>query len=178
MARPVSGLRVARSLLTPEGAQVLTQEIDFQLGARMGIEIHGIYGGISGAEDASVAALDDSITTRNGLQTVHLETGVVEDPLDSAAEDAFDIDTEIIWRQDITQSTIWTSVVTEGAGLAYIVTPVNTVWFPEPIQSARNITHRAEAVVADGDFRMNILIYFKYIQFSLREMGVLMARRT
>lgn len=173
----ISSLRQARSLLTPEGAEVLTAEIDFQLGPRMGIAIHGVHGHIT-TINSTLAALDDEITGRNNFQTLHLETGTVEDPLNIAAEDAFDIDTEIFWRQDHSMNAIWNSVAGDGAGLSVELQPNTPVWYPEPILTARNITHRAEAVVGDVDSVCGVLIWYKYVEFSLNEMGLLLARRS
>ena len=173
----ISSQRVARSLLTPEGAEVLTAELDFQLGPRMGIQILGVTGHIIQV-NTSLASLPDEISGRNNFQTLHFETGVVENPLNLAAEDAQDIDTEIFWRQDHVQNIIHSSVATEGSALAIETQPNCPVWFPEPMLSARNITHRAEAAVADVDSVMGILLYFKYVEFSLSEMGLLLARRS
>lgn len=176
MPRELTGLRVARSILTPEGTETLTTEIDFQLGAQIGIAIHGVYGSITGF-NSSLAAQDDSSQNRTIEQTLHLETGLVEDPLDSAADDAFDIDTEIFYRQDLSMLHIWNSVAGDGAGITLSLTPSSTVWFPRPINSARNITHRANATVGDVDGVANILVYFVYVEFSLSEMGLFLARR-
>lgn len=174
----ISGLRHARSLLTPEGTEVLTTELDFQLGPRMGIAIYSVLGHLTGFINTSLGSLADEINSRNIFQTLHLETGTVEDPLDSAAQDAYDIDTEIFYRQDFTQQFYHDTTAGEGKALSTSVTPNGLVTFPEPILTARNITHRAEALVADVDGICGVLIAYKYVEFSLSEMGLLLARRS
>lgn len=177
MPREISGMRTASSIVTPEGAETVTQEIDFQLGAQVGIQILGVYGAITGF-NSTLAAQDDSSQNRTAEHTLHLETGALETVLDSAADDAFNIDTEVFYRQDWSEHHIWNSVAGDGAGLTETLTNSNTIWFPRPVYSARNITHRGNATVADVDVVCNVLLYYTYVEFSLAEMGLFLARRT
>lgn len=177
MPQRISGLRVARSFLTPTGAaNVLTAEMDFQLSARQGISISSVLG-FGSYSDRSPAASDTVPAENAGCQTLHLETGSLEDvPLDDG-HDEVNIDTEIFYHQQYSQLfQVW-STATGGGGGTITVQPTGLVTFDEPILSARNITHRAETVTTGTNLNAGVLIYFHYVEFSLAELGFILARR-
>lgn len=171
MAIRTSGLRVAHSMLSPAGGAVVSVELDFQLGSRQGIEIHGILGGMQISDfDAGGGS---TLTEVNADQTLHMETGTLETVPNVAAADTQNTDSEIFWRQSYTGAQI---ISTVGA-LAGLITPNGLVSFPETIKASRNITHRTEVVEAGTLFEMWVLIYYNYVEFTLAELGVLLARR-
>jgi len=98
VAELISGLRVARSFITPTGASVVSRELDFQLGARQGIEISSVLG-YGGLVDTSPAASDTVPATERGSQSLHMETGTLESFPMTTGADEDDIDTEIFYAQ-------------------------------------------------------------------------------
>ena len=176
MPRIVSGQRIARSFLSPTGAaNEVTQELDFQLGARDGIRINAVLG-YGHFHDDSPATSDTVPAQSTATQTLHLETGATEDLPDVAAEDGFDIDTEIFYAQMYGQ-VIQVPATAGGGGGALTVTPNGLVTFPIPIDSPRNIIHKAVTVGADQDLEAGVLIYYHFVEFSTSELGVILARR-
>jgi len=175
MSRKISGLRVARSLVTPTGAAIVSRELDFQLGSDQGIEIHSVLGGgILG--DASPAASDSVVVVAQAASTLHMETGTLEDfPLVSG-EDADDIDTEIFYAQSFAH-VVQVPATAGGGGGGVLVTPSGIVNFEEPIRTARNITHRGESFATGQSLDAWVLIYYNYIQFTQAELGFFLARR-
>jgi len=169
----VSGMRIARSFVTPAGAAAVTREIDFQLGSQEGVEILGVLGTMRPETLSGVA----SFVQAGGVQTLHLETGSLETVPADAGEDEDTIDTEQFYRQDVFGSVF--DGTTEGAA-SIMVTPSGMLWYPEssPIRTARNITHRGEGHVATDTWGMHVMIYYRFVRFTLAEMGVILARRS
>ncbi len=175
MAKIISGLRVARSLVTPSGASIVSRELDFQLGASQGIEISSVlpYGFFV---DISPTASDTVPATEEAIQSLHLETGTLETPPLIAAADEDDIDTEIFWVQSF--HTMFQIPSTAGGGGGFgVAMPQGITKFAEPIRTARNITHRGQTFVTDGLLSGGVLIYYHYIEFTNAELGFLLARR-
>jgi len=175
MARQISGLRIARSMLSPTGAQALSVELDFQLGSDQGIAISAVVGG-GLIHDDSMPTSDTVPATTLASQTLHMETGTLEDFPLLSAQDEFDIDTEIFYAQSF-QTQFHIPATAGGGGGSQTVTPNGIVVFAEPIQTARNITHRAETGGTDQDLECWLMIYYRYIQFTNAELGFLLARR-
>lgn len=175
MAQIISGLRVARSMVSPTGAATVSRELDFQLGAAQGIEISAVLGG-GHLYDNSPGTSDTVPASDPAVQTLHLETGTLEDFPLIAAEDEDDIDTEIFWAQS------WgmyfqVPATAGGGGGNVIVMPSGLVTFAEPIRTARNITHAGKTEQTDQFLDAWVLIYYHYIQFTNAELGFLLARR-
>lgn len=179
MPTPLSGMRTARSLVTPVGSNdIVSRVLDFDLGAQDGIEISGVLGLVGSFGDVSTPVSDTIMHTADAVQTLHLEAGTLEGVPYLAGEDEDDIDTEIFWQQVVSRSfLIPATTAVNKAGMAMQVTPSGLVTFPEPILAARNITHRGETQLADNDCSLGVLIYYRYVRFSLQELGFLLARR-
>ena len=141
MPREISGLRIARSFVTPTQTEVL-REVDFQLGARQGIAIHGVLGALT-ADPGGFLLSAGVVTEFNAVQTVHLETGSLEVVPDAAGEDEDTIDSEVFYRQDLWIGGNDDSATEFRSAIASLVVPSSMVSFPRPIFAARNITHRA-----------------------------------
>lgn len=174
MPRIISGLRFARSFLSPAGVQVAQAELDFQLATRQGIAIYAILGNMTNYGNSGLLGTNEE--SNPVVQTVHLETGALEAPLNAAGEDAVNIDTEIFYRQDL----VLIGMAEAGGAGSYqaSVTPNGLVSYQEAVLSARNITHRAETVEAAMLAECEVTIHYKYVEFSRSEMGVLLARRS
>jgi len=171
MAQRTSGLRIAHSTLTPAGGAVASQELDFQLGSRQGIEIHGILAGMLISDDD--AGGGSTLTEVNADQTLHLETGTLEVVPNTPASDAVNTDSEIFYRQSYHGSQIVSTV----GGMTAFLSPNGLVMFPETIKATRNVTHRGEVIESGTLFEMWVLVYYNYVEFSLAELGVLLSRR-
>lgn len=173
MPRDISGLRVARSFVTPANNGTVERELDFQLATQQGIAIHGVLGIVQHIAITAQTALEAVYAA----QTLHLETGTLEAPPMDAAEDADDIDTEIFYEQAIGISHQEEAATRGGSNFGGYITPSGLVTFPIPILSARNITHRGEIVDANGEALFGVFIYYNYVHFTMNEIGFLLARR-
>ncbi len=175
MPQEISGLRIARSFLSPTDA-VVTRELDFQLGARQGIAIQGVLGGMT--PDPNAVAISSA-----GMQhfvanhTIHLETGSLEVVPDAVAEDEDTIDSEVFYRQDMYIGGNDDSTTEFRASLAVLVSPGGIVTFPRPIFTARNITHRGISGTVSLDVLCHVIVYYVFVEFSLAELGLILARR-
>jgi len=175
MPRIITGLRVARSMVSPTGAAVVSRELDFQLGSDQGIQIESVLGGGIFHDDSPAAS--DTVPAANiASQSLHFETGTLEDFPIQAAEDADDIDTEIFWGQTFAEVFQVPATAGGGGGFGY-VTPTGITVFANPLRTARNITHRGETAAVDLDLEAWVLIYYRYIQFTRAELGLFLARR-
>ena len=175
MPREISGLRMARSFISPTNT-VVTREIDFQLGARQGIALYGVLGSIV-PDTGGVVWSTSTIEEFNGNHTLHLETGALEDVPDQDGEDEDTIDSEIFYRQDISLIGNDDAATEFRASAAIMVTPNDLVSFPRPIFTARNITHRGISEESAFDFLAHVIIYYVFVEFSLAELGLIFARR-
>jgi len=172
----VSGMRVARSFVSPTGAaNTVERELDFQLGSDDGIQIEGVLG-YGHYFDASPAPSDTVPLGQLAHQTLHLETGATEALPDDAGDDADDIDTEIFYVQAYSLVWIQGSTVTYGAGGSLTITPSGMWVPPEPILSPRNIIHKGTSDVADSFLNCGVLIYYRYVRFTTSELGTILAR--
>lgn len=175
MPRPLTSTRVAQSFQTPTGVQVLSRVLDFQLGPRMGIEIFSVLGHCNGGFNANLLTTTEG--TFRGFQSLHLETGALETPpFLEAGGDEDDIDTEVFYRQEYSASGMQGSL-SEGA-MSQFVMPNSIIHYDPPILTARNITHRAETTVVNDIKNFGVLIFYRYVEFTDAEMGILLARRS
>lgn len=177
MPREISGLRIARSFVSPAGITEASRVIDFQLGARQGISIKGVIGSMA-VEDSSTTFSASVMQVMSGVQTLHLESGSLETVPDQTGEDEDTIDSEVFYRQDFTGVFNDDATTEFRASAALMVAPAGLVTFPEQILVARNITHRAVNRVSTLSTLAHVLIYYTFVEFSLAELGLILARRT
>ena len=171
MPTDISNYRYARSFLTASGDEIVTAELDFQLGVRQGIAINQVVGWVRAVD---FSAIGTSLETNSHSQSLHLETGTVELP-SAPGVDEFVLDTEIFYIQTTILGGITTGAA--GAGFALSIDPNAPVVYDPPLFTTRNITHRVESEIAGADLECGVMIRYKYVEFSLAEMGVLLARR-
>lgn len=159
MSRVISGLRFARSFLTPSNA-VLEQELDFELGAKMGIQVEWVIGSLGNISETPGA---DAAST--GQQSLHLEEDATEDIPIATGEDAVNVDSEMFFHQ---QANFVHDFTTSGG--AFLPQPVH-LWVPYngELKTTRNITHRAEGSGATREYRAAVLIAYKLIELDDRE---------
>jgi len=173
MPRPTSGTRIARSYVTPVGTTTVSREIDFQLGAREGIEIFAAIGTITLIADNGASGF----VGNSAHHTLHLETGSLETIPDAAGEDEDTTDSEIFWRQDITMLTQDEAATRGGSAAALLVMPNGIVQFPTALFSGRNLTHSGVGLSATWGYGMHVTIYYRFVEFTLPELGLILARR-
>lgn len=174
MPRIISGLRVARSYVTPAGTTAVERTLDFQLGARQGIQIEQMVGSI---EILDVIESTDT-DNYNGNHTLHLESGSLEVVADAAAEDEDTIDSEIIYRQGASLIVQEEAATRGGSAVAFMVDPTSPIIFSTPLFVARNPTHRGITKSTNFSVGCHLTIYYKFVEFSLGELGLILARRT
>ncbi len=174
MPREISGLRIARSFITPISTTPVSRVIDFQLGARQGIQIEQIAGSMS------LSSLTEStdFQEESGVQTLHLESGSLETVpfVDAADEDT--IDSEIVFYQAMTALFQEEAATRGGSAMALLVTPNTPIVFATPLFMARNPTHSGVMIGTTVLAMFHLTIYYKFVEFSLAELGLILARRT
>ena len=176
MPRIISGQRIGRVFGTPTGSANVETEIDFQLGPRQGVQIESVLGhGIF--RDNTPTPSDTAVVASRGVQSLHLDTGTLETVPMEVGDDEVTIDSEIFYIQTYQHLALVGSTNTFGAGMGMMVLPNGLVVFPEPILAARNITHRVESIGADVFLEAGLIFYYKYVEFSVQELGFLLARR-
>jgi len=176
MPREISGLRIARSFITPTSAEV-SRVIDFQLGARQGISISAVMGDVM-VDPSAFTPSATIVLAFNGNHTLHLESGSLETVPDATAEDEDTIDSEVFYRQSMQfiGNDDLTTEFRSSAGL--MVMPNGIVNYDKPILTARNITHRGISVSGALDILCHVIIFYTFVEFSLAELGLILARRT
>lgn len=172
MPRRISGLRAARSMVTPEDATVVSRVLDFNLGAQQGIELAVVSGGM--AIDSVVESTDTQELMAD--QSLHLEAGQIETIGNQTGEDEDLIDTEVIWQQFLSMLIQEEAATRGGSHAAISVSPAGPVVLPSGVYSARNITHAAKSET-NLFVSCHVHILYYYILFSLGELGLLLARR-
>ncbi len=175
MPREISGLRIARSFITPSDTAV-ERVIDFQLGARQGIAIEAVLGDMV-PDPANVTISAAGITHLPANQTLHLETGSLEDVPQAATADEDTIDSEIFYKQVMYLAGNDDLTTEFRASLTSFISPAGLVTFAKPIMTARNITHRGRSISSAMDFLGQVIIYYTFVEFSLAELGLILARR-
>jgi len=176
MPREISGLRIARSFITPSSSEV-SRVLDFQLGARQGISISSVLGEI--LPDPDNTTISASVSSfLNGNHTLHLESGSLETVPDAVAEDEDTIDSEVFFRQGF--SFVGNDDLTTEfrASAAMVISPQGVVNYEKPILTARNITHRGITRAGALDTLCHVTIFYTFVEFSLAELGLILARRT
>jgi len=176
MPKEISGLRIARSFITPTNAEA-SRVLDFQLGARQGIAISGVLGSIK-TDPGAFTLSSSTVLMFAGNHTLHLESGSLETVPDEQGEDEDTIDSEVFYRQDLSVGGNDDATTEFRASLALESSPHALVTFPKPLLVARNITHRGISSSANLDLLCHVIIYYTFVEFSLSELGLILARRT
>jgi hypothetical protein len=167
-----SGLRIARSMVSPTANTAVNRVLDFSLGLRQGIEIVGVLGNMRFS-----LAEGTTLTEADGHQSVHLEESTLEDYPVIVGEDDDNIDTEVIFAQTCFIRSEVEAATRGGSFYSHTVTPSGMVNFPGSVFTARNITHQGECHSSNLAGNCGVLIYYYYVTFTLSEMGLILARR-
>lgn len=172
MARPLSPIRIARARRTGFADTAETQEIDFNLGLRQGIEIHAVEFGFAQV----VPTLSTTDQTLVAFLSLHAETGALEGALDSFPADNFILNSEII-AQAALQILGQDEAATRGGSAAAIgwLTP-NRYEFSrmigQPLIVATNLTFRG--VTSSSNLTVtggHVAIYHRYVELTDQELA-------
>jgi len=170
MVSPITGWRTARSFIGAAGTEE-TQELDFNIPVNGAIEIASVLG----MPNVTTVTSGASIGPVHAEQSLHIENGTIQALLSSADElDEFDVDSEVIYSQSVNLMAF--DGTTEGAAWLAI-TPNGLVTFAQPIISPINPTHRTDMDAAAMDIGFIMLIQYRYVALSDRELGFEFARR-
>lgn len=168
MVKPLSTIRIARSRRTSFTSTEETQEIDFALGLRQGIEIFSVEFGA--LEVIPVAA---AFATEWALMELHARIGALEGGLDSFPADDTIMNSSIIAAAVFQMTTL--DGTTEGAASQGWLTERS--WrFPDligkPYLVATNLTMRG--ITKDTSLTVNggqITIYYRYVSLTDSELA-------
>jgi len=185
MPRRTTGRRFARSVLqaqgpSADGAGGATRVLDFDLGAREGVEIIAVTGMIR-HDDTSLASTDNATTTDAAIQELHLEPGTLVDEglLSEGDIGTNDVDAEVIYTQIHTVMQIG-GTATEGLGGSIETVPNGRISYEDRagagVFTSRNITHRAEVESNNSDAECLLMVEYYRVEFTLDELGILNIR--
>lgn len=170
MVVPISDWRTARSFIGATSTEEAV-ELDFNIGTREAIEIASVLGIMNVSSVTETATIAPVIAE----QSLHIEDGTIEVlNTDEAEADQFDNDSEVIYQQST--GIIAFNGTTEGAAVLY-VNPSGIVVFAEPILSPINLTHRVDNDAGLMGFGGILLIEYRYVELSDRELAFQFARR-
>jgi len=171
MPTTISGLHFARSFISPTNVAV-SREIDFQLGSRQGIAVLWVKGTVVVSSFTETTDFQEL----NGVHTLHLETGSLETVPLNDGDDEDTIDSEVFYRQDLGIIGAEEAATRGGSAVGMIVSPGDFNYNPA-VFTARNITHRGITSTSSLTLLQHVIIAYNYVEFSLSELGVLLARR-
>ena len=170
--RDISAPRFAKSYLTAAGPEIVTGVFDFQLGPRMGVAVMDVIGWVKGIDYSAIGTV---LETNQHTQSLHLETGTLELPSAPGVDETI-IDSEIFFVQTAVLGGITTAAA--GAGFGVHISPNGLVHYDPPVLTVRNITHRVESEIPLSDLEAGVLMRYKFVEFTLEEMGLLLALRS
>jgi len=177
MATPISGPRYAQSYLTQGTADTnATAEIDFDISEGLGVEIMQVQGSFADLDRTGAAAATNEMVA---MQSLHLETGIVEDASVLEPDNAeVRTDSEVFWHQYGHVHHLEDNTNNQG-GIGIMQS--EGLWMPHPDLRpviVRNITHRLRiddsALEADAIVR----ITWRYVRLSNSEQMTILTRRT
>ena len=168
MVKALSTVRIARSRRTSFTSTAETQEIDFSLGLRQGIEIYAVeFGALEIIPTAAAFA------TEWALMELHARVGALEGGLDSFPADDTILNSSIIAAAVYQTTTL--DGTTEGAASQGWITEKS--WkmqdlVGKPYLVATNLTMRG--VTKDTSLVVNggqITIYYRYVELTDKELA-------
>jgi len=180
MAKPLSPIRIARIRRTSVVNSEETQELDFALGLRQGVEIFAVEFGIRGFTHVPV---NDSLDFDSFHMALHAETGGLEGGIDAFPADNFILNSEIIAETTLQVTSFTSSVPSTSPDVinAFWMQPL--VWnyieiFGRALTLAQNLTFRA--ITSNAVFNVNgpqATIYYRYVELTTAELAEQFALR-
>lgn len=168
MVKALSTVRIARSRRTSFTSTAETQEIDFSLGLRQGVEIYAVEFGA-----LEIIPTAGAFATEWALMELHARTGALEGGLDSFPAD------DTILNSSIIAAAVWQMTSFDGTTEA----AASQGWMTErswrfqeligkPYLAATNLTMRG--ITKDTSLVVNggqITIYYRYVLLTDSELA-------
>ena len=173
-AKALSPIRIGRSRRTSFQDTEETQEVDFNLGIRQGIEIFGIEFGIRGF---AVVPGNDALAFFNAHLSVHVETGALEGAIDAFPADNFILNSEIIAETSLQGSAFTSSIPaasSESAPFAWLQ-PISWNYlqiFGKPLTIAQNMVTRG--ITSGSGLTVNgaqVTFFYRFVELSEQELA-------
>lgn len=173
MPIPLSPIRVARSRRTSVTNVEETQEIDFSLGLRQGIELYA-------AEFAALEFISSPAGTAMehefGLMELHARIGALEGGLDAFPADDTILNSSIIAQANI-YSDLQDEAATRGGSAAAFSWLSERSWnykalLGDPLLLATNLTFRAITKAATAVINgAQVSLWYRYVELSNAELA-------
>lgn len=179
MVKALSSVRIARSRRTSVTNTQETQEIDFSLGLRQGIQLYAAEFGILEMVNTPAAA---AIETEWGLMELHARIGALEGGLDSFPADDTILNSSII-AAAVLENQLQNEAATRGGSLGAFAWVTEKSWkfielTGDPLLLATNLTFRAitkaSTVVMNG---AQVTLYYRYVSLTDAELAEQFALR-
>jgi len=174
MAKVLSALRIARARRTSTQNVEETQEIDFSLGLKQGIEIFAVE---FGYRQIIPVPGNDAIVTFQVHQSLHAETGGLEGAIDAFPADDFILNSEIIAETTLQVSAFTSSVPATSPDVFNMTHLQPLAWnFIEltgaPLLLAINPTYRVitnlSTLTVNGS---QVTIFYRYVELTVSELA-------
>jgi len=178
MVKVLSPMRIARSRRTSFTNVEETQEIDFALGLRQGIQL---YAAEFGALEF-IATPTTTFVTHWAVMSLHARVGALEGGLDSFPADDSILNSEILAETSMNVMTQAAAVTVGGSAAAFQWAHPNVWNFDQitggPLLVATNLTFRgitkSSAMVVNGG---QVTLYYRYVALSDSELAQQFALR-
>jgi len=170
MPTPISDVRVCRSFIGGALAStVVTQEIDFDISVQQAIEVFAVYAVFGQTAVTIPTSMPD---TQFAHVSLHREQDAIVAPNNIPADaDELDIDSEVI-AEFFNQASLMDGSTEAAAGWV----PSNHAFvYPQPLLTARNLTHRTETDAAFSVASI-LLIHYRYVKLSAQETVLMFGR--
>lgn len=169
MAKIVSGVRYARSFVTPAAQATVSREVDFDLGARLGIKVLWTLTSIFGVNNPTADVNLEYVAS------VHAENDAIEDLPLATGEDEDNADSEVFHQHYA--SHIHTESAAGNAAFAF----QSNLYIPhhqDDLILASNPTFSGKSESSSGSAAMALLMAYRYVELTNAELvGALTSRR-
>jgi len=174
MSKVLGPVRFLRSRRTSFQNTAETQELDFNLGVRQGVEIFAAEFGI---RNVVPVPGDDAIVITNAHMSLHIETGALEGGIESFPADETILNSEIIAETTLQVQAFTSSVPAASPDVFNMIWLQPLSWnyiqlLGKPLIIAQNATFRgvtsASTLTVNGG---QITIMYRYIELTKEELG-------
>ncbi len=172
MARALTGWRDARAVRLAVAGGVETEELDFNMGPGMGVELGTITFGLW----LPVFTFSSTMVSYAAYLSLHAETGTLE----GLTAEGHRLDTEVLHEAAWLMAAQDEAATRGGSALSHgWSSPPEKPYNPErQLYLVQNATFRVES--SNGNLSLTsafVRITYRYVSFTDAEMGFLLARR-